>query len=101
VIGNCKLKLQQQNNTINQTMALISVNNWTRVVAILLTITCTDGFVPAFTKCKSGITSKLYMAIDYNDPVVAAEFANVQPMDFEDVEAELKAKGIPVAPTIT
>lgn len=45
--------------------------------------------------------SRLCMAIDYNDPVVAAEFANVQPMDFDDVEAELRAKGIPVSATIT
>ena len=40
------------------------------------------------------------MAIDYNDPVVAAEFANVQPMDFDEVEAELRQKGIPVSATI-
>ena len=45
--------------------------------------------------------STLYMAIDYNDPVVAAEFANVQPMDFDDVEVELRAKGIPVSAAIT
>lgn len=37
------------------------------------------------------------MAIDYNDPVVAEEFAKVQPMSFEDVEAELLQKGIPVS----
>jgi len=36
------------------------------------------------------------MAIDYNDPVVAEEFAKVQPMPFEDVEEELLEKGIPV-----
>jgi len=42
----------------------------------------------------------LRMAIDYNDPVVAEEFANVQPMAFEDVEAELRQKGIPVPPTM-
>lgn len=40
------------------------------------------------------------MAIDYNDPVVAEEFAKVQPMDYDDVEAELKEKGIPVSPTM-
>merc|ERR1719261_1123827 len=42
----------------------------------------------------------LRMAIDYNDPVVAEEFAKVQPMEFEEVEAELKEKGIPVPPTM-
>jgi hypothetical protein len=40
------------------------------------------------------------MAIDYNDPVVAEEFATVQPMAFEDVEEELGAKGIRVPPTM-
>jgi hypothetical protein len=40
------------------------------------------------------------MAIDYNDPLVAEEFANVQPMAFEDVEAELSGKGISVPPTM-
>lgn len=35
-------------------------------------------------------------ALDYNDPIVAEEFAKVQPMDFEDVEEELMSKGIPV-----
>jgi len=40
------------------------------------------------------------MVIDYNDPVVAEEFTKVQPMAFEDVEAELREKGIPVSPTM-
>jgi len=40
------------------------------------------------------------MAIDYNDPVVAEEFNNVQPLSFEEVEAELREKGIPVSPTM-
>lgn len=39
-------------------------------------------------------------AIDYNDPVVAAEFAVVQPMSFEDVEEELQQSGIRVPPTM-
>jgi hypothetical protein len=34
------------------------------------------------------------MAIDYNDPVVAEEFANVQPMSYEEVEEELQQSGI-------
>jgi len=33
-------------------------------------------------------------AIDYNDPVVAEEFAKVQPMDLDAVEAELQETGI-------
>ena len=39
----------------------------------------------------------LNMAIDYNDPVVAEEFANVQPLTFEEMESELAEKGIPVS----
>lgn len=42
----------------------------------------------------------LRMAIDYNDPVVAEEFNNVQPMTYEEVEAELSDKGIPVSATM-
>ena len=34
------------------------------------------------------------MAIDYNDPVVAEEFAAVQPMTYEEVEEELQQSGI-------
>ena len=64
-------------------------------------------FTPAYSQSSTrwiGRTTKssssLNMAIDYNDPVVAEEFANVQPMTFEDVETELRAKGIPVPPTM-
>ena len=45
-------------------------------------------------------TLGLRMAIDYNDPVVAEEFNNVQPLAYEEVEAELRSKGIPVSPTL-
>ena len=44
--------------------------------------------------------TRLQMAIDYNDPVVAEEFAQVQPMAFEDVEEELMKSGIRVPPTM-
>jgi len=37
----------------------------------------------------------LKMAIDYNDPVVAEEFAKVQPMTWEEIEEELNQSGIP------
>jgi hypothetical protein len=40
------------------------------------------------------------MAIDYKDPIVAEEFALVQPMPIEEVEEELQSKGIPVPPTM-
>ena len=39
-------------------------------------------------------------ALDYNNPVVAEEFAKVQPMDFDDVEAELLQSGIRVPTTM-
>merc|ERR1712232_1395756 len=34
------------------------------------------------------------------DPVVAEEFAKVQPMDFDDAEAELQESGIPIPATV-
>lgn len=40
------------------------------------------------------------MALDYNDPVVAEEFAKVQPMDFEEVEEELILSGVRAPPTM-
>ena len=42
----------------------------------------------------------ILQAVDYNDPVVAEEFAKVQPMQFEEVEAELMEKGIRVNPSM-
>ena len=65
------------------------------ILAVFAVASTTDvaAFVPAYPRIRtSAIHSGLQMAIDYNDPVVAAEFANVQPMDFDDVEAELRAK---------
>jgi len=40
------------------------------------------------------------MAIDYNDPMVAEEFANVQTMDFDDVVEELLMSGVTAPPTM-
>jgi len=39
-------------------------------------------------------STALPMAIDYNDPVVAEEFNNVQPMSYEEVEEELSMSGV-------
>lgn len=44
--------------------------------------------------------TSLQMAIDYNDPVVAEEFAKVQPMTYEEVEEELMASGVRPSPTM-
>jgi hypothetical protein len=43
----------------------------------------------------------LAMAIDYNDPIVAEEFANVQMLTYEDVEEELLQTGIRSPPTMS
>ncbi|VEU41175.1 unnamed protein product [Pseudo-nitzschia multistriata] len=45
--------------------------------------------------------SALKMAIDYNDPVVAEEFAKVQPMTWEEIEEELNESGIPAPPSMS
>lgn len=42
----------------------------------------------------------LRMAVDYNDPMVAEEFAKVQPMTYEEVEEELQLSGIRAGPTM-
>ena len=44
--------------------------------------------------------TSLKMAIDYNDPVVAEEFAKVQPLTYEEVEEELQESGIRCSPTM-
>ena len=38
------------------------------------------------------------MAIDYNDPIVAAEFIAVQPLTYEEVEEELMMSGVRGSP---
>jgi len=45
-------------------------------------------------------TSKLSMALDYNDPVVGEEFAQVQTMSFEEIVEECEGFGIPVPPAL-
>lgn len=40
------------------------------------------------------------MALDYNDPVVAQEFANVQPLTYEEVAEELQESGVRPSPTM-
>jgi len=43
-------------------------------------------------------TTALPMAIDYNDPIVAEEFNNVQPLSYEEVEEELMMSGVRGSP---
>lgn len=40
------------------------------------------------------------MALDYNDPVVAEEFAKVQPLTYEEVTEELQESGVRPGPTM-
>merc|ERR1719162_788203 len=49
----------------------------------------------AFSTRASRNQSALNMAIDYNDPVVAEEFAAVQGLSWEEIEEELNESGIP------
>ena len=46
------------------------------------------------------VLTSLRMAINYNDPVVAEEFAKVQPLSFEEVEEELRESGVRPGPTM-
>jgi hypothetical protein len=59
-------------------------------------------WVPAMPSQTSFSASRtaLQMAIDYNDPVVAEEFAKVQPLSYEEVEEELQESGIRASPTM-
>ena len=74
-------------------------------VAALLASACWTMMAGAFapttrTTSPRASSTPMRMAIDYNDPVVAEEFAKVQPMVYDDVAEELQAKGIPVPPTM-
>ena len=71
--------------------------------ATLLSLGSVSGFVPAGQPASSigGRPSALQMALDYNDPAVAEEFAQVQTMEYDDVADEIAQQGIPVPPTMT
>jgi len=43
----------------------------------------------------------LNMALDYNDPVVAEEFAQVQGLSWDEIEEELNESGIPAPPAMS
>ena len=73
--------------------------------ATLLSLGSVSAFVPAGQP--ASVTSigrpsaALHMALDYNDPAVAEEFAQVQTMEYDDVADEIAQQGIPVPPTMT
>ncbi|GAX28440.1 hypothetical protein FisN_4Hh369 [Fistulifera solaris] len=63
---------------------------------VVASLTVSHAWVPAAFAPRTKATA-LKMALDYNDPLVAQEFNNVQPMTFEEVEEELLEKGIRVS----
>lgn len=63
------------------------------VIIGLVSIAASSAWVPVSPVARASRTA-LPMAIDYNDPVVAEEFANVQPLSYEEVEAELQESGV-------
>ena len=73
----------------------------------LLSLGSVSAFVPAGLGRPSATASAgcantaLQMALDYNDPAVAEEFAQVQTMEYDDVADEILQQGIPVPPTMT
>jgi hypothetical protein len=69
--------------------------------ATLLSLGSVSAFVPAAGSRPSAAASALQMALDYNDPAVAEEFAQVQAMEYDDVADEILQQGIPVPPTMT
>lgn len=66
----------------------------------ILALGLADAWVPVVHHRVSRLPTSLQMAIDYNDPVVAAEFAKVQPLTFEEVEEELQESGVRPGPTM-
>jgi hypothetical protein len=62
-------------------------------------------FSPSIRSCLSRpihpSTSARQMALDYNNPMVAEEYAAVQVMEFEEVEAALLDFGIPVPASVS
>lgn len=86
----------------------VNVNAWTSTSSPLLKH---SPFTPSTLSTRSTRTTRttrtarttavpvaLPMALDYNDPVVAEEFANVQPLTYEEVEEELMTSGVRGSP---
>ncbi|KAL3767689.1 hypothetical protein ACHAWO_004391 [Cyclotella atomus] len=68
----------------------------TRCLSLILPLLASSvsGFMPSAQRAPLSamaprVSSSLRMALDYNDPAVAEEFAAVQAMDYDDVLAEL------------
>ena len=66
---------------------------------VIGSISLSAAWAPITSFSRMSATS-LKMAIDYNDPVVAEEFNNVQPLAYDDVIEELLDQGIRAPPTM-
>mmetsp|Transcript_25999 Transcript_25999/g.39920 ORF Transcript_25999/g.39920 Transcript_25999/m.39920 type:complete len:256 (+) Transcript_25999:67-834(+) len=67
-----------------------------------LLVSSASAWMPVAPLKNARIASRtsLNMALDYNDPVVAEEFAKVQPLSYDEVEEELLESGIRAPPTM-
>lgn len=94
-------------NTRTHTPLLTMVRSTTLYLALHL-LACFVGSTLAWVPSMNGVVTRtpmsstsgvvvLRMALNYNDPVVGQELAKVQPMSFEEVEAELAGQGIRVS----
>lgn len=71
------------------------------LTGITLVSAWTTTLPAAFRTAQRGFTSPTALkALDYNDPIVAEEFATVQPMSYEEVEEELRKTGIKAPATM-
>lgn len=79
----------------------------TVAVSLLFATSASAWVVPAVSRLQrvQGVayrtsSSPLNMALDYNDPIVGAEYALVQPMTFDEVEEELLESGVRTPPSM-
>lgn len=98
-----RLSIRQNINsiaTVHQFIDQVKMVRFACLVSVVFLATA-RAFVPHATRpVARHLNNPLKMAIDYNDPMVAEEFAMVQPMEYDDVAAELQTKGIRVPPTM-
>jgi hypothetical protein len=90
--------LRRSINTIKHTNALLAtMTRFTNLLSLLALASAATAFTAAPGNVISGrspISTSLRMAIDYNDPAVAAEFAAIQGMEYDDVVEELLQSGV-------
>lgn len=72
------------------TLAVENAHSWSPML---------PNYRSSINKVSSSSTS-LFMALNYNDPVVAEEFAKTQTMTLEECESEISKMGIPVPKTM-